>query len=229
MMRFVSSNSSFVARDMSDSWLERRRDRIFNGEDRELYLHLGYFLSWFSAVEARITLLIAMLTESYNLDNFDLLARGLQPRQKVERLRILAARYPRPIGPNFADVLGQFEETYIPLRNSLSHNRLIHAGMTPKAFTITTISRISEKDGGHVIPDLELFERGYWLHMFQDDLGVMLADGLPKERLEIDDPKTPLRRALNHGQPQPKKRATPGKRERKRIRKGQPPRVKIPT
>jgi hypothetical protein len=70
---------------MSD-WLDHRRRKVFNAEDQELYLHLGYFLSWFSAVEAYLTLLIAMLTDSKNLENFDLLARGLQPRQKVERL-----------------------------------------------------------------------------------------------------------------------------------------------
>ena len=68
---------------MSNSWLHDAEYKIFSGEDRDLYLHLGYFLSWFSGVEGKLTFLIAFLTESRNLDNFDILASGLQPRQKV--------------------------------------------------------------------------------------------------------------------------------------------------
>jgi hypothetical protein len=122
---------------MSD-WLDHRRRKVFNAEDQELYLHLGYFLSWFSAVEAYLTLLIAMLTDSKNLENFDLLARGLQPRQKVERLRILAKKY-RPFGPNLTALLELFEWESIPLRNDLSHSRLLHAHR-PGTFLITTIA-----------------------------------------------------------------------------------------
>jgi hypothetical protein len=124
-------------------WLDQKRAKIFNDEDRELYLYLGYFLSWFSAVEAQLTMLIAFLTDSKNLENFDLLARGLQPRQKVERLRILASKY-RPLGPNLTALLDLFEEVSIPLRNDLSHSRLVHAHR-PGIFLVTTIARLTEE------------------------------------------------------------------------------------
>jgi hypothetical protein len=208
---------------MSD-WLDHRRRKVFNAEDQELYLHLGYFLSWFSAVEAYLTLLIAMLTDSKNLENFDLLARGLQARQKVERLRILAKKY-RPFGPNLTALLELFEWESIPLRNDLSHSRLLHAHR-PGTFLITTIAQKTEQEGARTISAIELFERGHWLHCLQYDLGIMLANGLPPQTLEIDAPKTPLHRAVNPSQQQPKTRATPGRRDRKRMRKGQAPRGK---
>jgi hypothetical protein len=209
---------------MSD-WLDQRRSKVFAAEeDRELYLHLGYFLSWFSAVEAYLTLMIAFLTDSKNLENFYLLARGLQPRQKVERLRILAAKY-RPLGPNLTALLKLFEEDSIPLRNDLSHSRLVHAH-TPGQFIITTIAKMTEEEGARTIPARELFERGHWLHWFQYDLGIMLESGLPPKTLEINAPTTPAHREANPRPPPPETRAKPGKRDRKRLRKGQPLRGK---
>jgi hypothetical protein len=80
---------------------------------------------------------------------------------------------------------------------------------------------MAETEGAHVISALELFDHGYWLHNFQDCMGVMLIDGLPPNILEIDDPKTPLRRPAVPNAAATKK---PGGRDRKRLRKGLPPR-----
>jgi hypothetical protein len=223
IIRATSSKLSFLESIMPD-WLDQKRAKIFNDEDRELYLHLGYFLSWFSAVEAQLTMMIAFLTDSKNLENFDLLARGLQPRQKVERLRILASKY-RPLGPNLTALLDLFEEVSIPLRNDLSHSRLVHAHR-PGTLLVTTIARLTEEQGARTISAKELFERGYWLHCFQYDLGIMSANGLPVGRLEIDAPMTPVRKAENPGPQQRKTRAPLGRRDRKRMRKGQSPRGK---
>ena len=207
---------------MSDPWLEQRRQRIFAGEDRDLYLHLGYYLLWFAAVESKITFIIAILTKSKNLENFEILASGLGPRKKVERLNLLAAKT-KPIGRNLKNLLDQFADTHIPLRNKLSHRKLEYKKL-PDTYAITTLAKTTSK-GATIIKALDFFERGYWLHNFNDDLQTIVTALLDGGNLEIDDPKTPLHREET-ARPERTKRAAPGKRDRKRLRKAQSPRAK---
>jgi hypothetical protein len=220
-----------------DEGMSRKRDKLFSFEDRHLYLHLGYFLAWFSAVELKLTFLLAVLTESRNFDNFELLARGLTPRQKIERLRVLARRG-RPFGPNAAGLLTIFEATMIDLRNEISHTHVV-CDSTSDTFFFTTISRQpyeaigGEPQAGRPMPKsttgVQLFEHGYWLHTFSDDLSDLNERAVRGESLEIDCPKTPMRRASGHDSAPPDQPSSPSKRERKRLRKGQDPRSKKST
>jgi hypothetical protein len=64
--------------------LEMYREHIFAGRDCVLYTHIGYFMSWFSAIELHITFWLAVTTGVPSANSFDLLARGMDARIKLE-------------------------------------------------------------------------------------------------------------------------------------------------
>ena len=79
---------------------EKLRSEIFGGPDRDLYLHIGYFMSWFSAVELKITFFLALVLDDRQLEDFELLVKGMDARVKCERLRKACKRRAISIGPN---------------------------------------------------------------------------------------------------------------------------------
>jgi hypothetical protein len=64
------------AMETNESILTKARARIFGGGDVPLYLHIGYFMSWFSAVELHLTFLLAAALEFKKVDRFELLVHG---------------------------------------------------------------------------------------------------------------------------------------------------------
>ena len=50
---------------------------IFGGEDRDLYLHVGYFFNWYNQVEWKITVIMAVVMGERDLVAFDQLVRGM--------------------------------------------------------------------------------------------------------------------------------------------------------
>jgi hypothetical protein len=67
------------------SFLEAERARIFSGEDRDLYLHVGYFFTWFNHVEWSLTNLMAIVMGDTDLSAIHVLVKRLEGQAKVNR------------------------------------------------------------------------------------------------------------------------------------------------
>jgi hypothetical protein len=122
MIRSVgSSRSGFGIFDMTDPDYEEIRKIALSGDEGNLYLDLGYFISWFAVSEFRITSLLQAATTSQNTTAFDLLTKGMDARVKCERLRAACDLF-LPMGSNLDTRLGVFERHIIPLPNKLAHS-----------------------------------------------------------------------------------------------------------
>jgi hypothetical protein len=208
---------------------EARREVFTNGEDRELYLHIGYFNMWFAGCEIRLTLLLAKCTRTIDLEAFDLLTRGMDADTKIERLRRACEKF-KPIGPNLHLRLNIFQNHMVPLRNKLAHTYPV-GDYQRDLVVFTTLPKIPKRNQGphpdeETISFFELFEYGAWLAHFNKDLNPISQIVAHPEMIEIENPQSPL---LPGQDQQPNQRATAavlGKRNRKRVRKGLPPRGK---
>lgn len=72
---------------MTEQFLRESRSRIFSGADRDLYLHAGYFMTWFNQIESQLTFLLAKVLGMRDLEQFELLIGGMDARVKCERLK----------------------------------------------------------------------------------------------------------------------------------------------
>ncbi len=207
----------FAMEDTSPDF-EKIRSGLFGGPDRDLYVHIGYFMSWFSAVELKITLLLAVVLNYRQLNDFDLLVRGMDARVKCERLR-RACKNRINIGPNFENRLRTFEDVSIPLRNKIGHRHLSNPG-AGKTVYMMTLSRTAGSAFGmrqvgelpDQMPMLELFEHAYWLHLFSEDLLTATHVTVAQSgTLEIEQPRSPQRLAGRQPTPRKARRAKPGK------------------
>jgi len=212
------------------SLLEAKRRLFAEGIDRDLYLHIGYFSSWYAGCEMWITLLLARLTKSTDLYSFDLLTRGLDAKTKVIRLKRICEDRGWRIGPNLQLRLNLYEGQMTDLRNKLAHTYAV-ADYKRNVVIFTMLGNVPVPGADrHPSEDAisfdELFENAAWLNLFNNDLKAACRSLAHSKMLEIDSPQSPLLPGQNQ-QPDPTKSATIlGRRDRKRIRKGQPPRGK---
>lgn len=173
------------------------RDRIFAGEDQKLYLHVGYFQTWFAACERNIAFLLARATNSRDLVAFELLTKGLDARGKTEKLRTAMKRR-GGFGPNLDTRLSTFEKVLIGTRNRLSHSAYTHPSPGDKLYmtSLANMPSFSKSEQGWGSPIWisfdDLFYQGLWLNYFNDDLHNAQApdDASP---LEIENPRSPPR------------------------------------
>jgi hypothetical protein len=187
------------------SFLEAERARVFSGEDRELYLHVGYFFTWYNNVEWKITHIMAIVMGDKDFSAFALLVSGMDARTKVRRLKSLCKIKNLLIEQSLADRLKFFEDKLCPLRNKLAHNALLNDERQPR-FHYAQLERLPWKALGMDIPDglskeppdhidtITLFERGCWLHSFSDDLTKVIYCAIKQEPLGIKSPVSPLPR-----------------------------------
>lgn len=177
--------------------LNAMRAKLFE-DARDLYLHIGYFITWFTTVETHLTFQLAITLDYSQLGDFELLVKGMDARVKCERLR-KACKNRRPMGTNFAKRLLFFEKRMIPLRNKLTHS-LVAMPDRSGAFYFTSLSRIPSAALGldHVgeppesMTGHQLFEHGFWLNCFAADLAEVLRTGFRGKTLEIDHPRSRL-------------------------------------
>lgn len=212
--------------------VEGHRKRIFESDDRTFYLHVGYFMAWYSACEARITLLLAIATKSENLKSFDLLTRGMDAKVKIERFRLACNGY-RKIGDNLKRRLAHFEKKIIPLRNKIAHSHMTtdpsYQGIHFASLSKMPLASFGLYAVGEAPPYQtfrEIFEQGLWLNVFNDDLLSVWKNAAHPTEFEIDDPVSPLPPTGHPPSPPSVPPSTPNKRARKRLRKGQPARGK---
>ena len=210
--------------------LEEFRKAAFEGEDRDLYLHIGYFMMWYSAVEMRITMLLRVVTQSPNAEGFELLTKGMDARTKCERLRAGAVKN-APLGDVFSQRLDIFERKAISLRNKVAHSFIV-SPPDGDAIHFTTISRLPYKAFGREqkgaeperITKKSFFEHAVWTNTFAHDVRSASLSLVQNNILEITNPISPEQLA-GYPQPQtPVEPSKPGRRARKRARKGHPPR-----
>ena len=185
---------------MTDDELRAVRDHIFAGEDRELYLHISYFLTWYAQVEWRLTILMATVAQEPDLDAFHLLVMGMDGKTKVRRFRGLCRIKKREIGPALSTRLAVFHNKLCPLRDRIAHTAL-SGGKNDGRFYFSTIdrdlsaalgtSRIKGVQPADRIERLTLFEHGLWMNYFAQDLAAVWERARAGQSLEVETPRSP--------------------------------------
>jgi hypothetical protein len=183
------------------SKLESERAQIFGGEDRDLYLHVGYFFTWYNSVEWKITNLMAIVMGESDLSAFDLLVSHLDGRNKVRRFKRLCQIKKQVMEQPFLERLNHFGDKICRLRNRLAHHALARDETNPR-FYFMIADRLPWKALGMAAPEpqqspvpleaMTLFEHGYWLHRFSFDLGEVLVRAVTRQPLGMDKPRSPL-------------------------------------
>jgi hypothetical protein len=185
----------YLSKDDAISLTETRRKVFAESTDRELYLHVGYFMLWYAACELRITLLLATVTKSKDMHAFALLTKGMDAPTKIRRLRSACERS-TPIGQNLEFRLRVFERHMVPLRNKLVHTYPVGDGKR-NLVCFNTLANIP-MPGRSLHPDeetisfLEFFEHGVWLNLFNEDLKPVCRSAAHAQTLEIASPQSPL-------------------------------------
>jgi hypothetical protein len=183
--------------------LEDRRAAIFSGEDRELYLHVGYFFAWYNHVEWKISSLMALILGERDFTAFEVLISRLEGRRKVARLKRLCKIKKRVIEQSLLDRLDHYEKKICKLRNKLAHHALARDEGKPCFYFMTldrlpwaALGMIEIAPKGAQPPDLintiELFEHGHWLDAFADDLAEVIDAAIENRPLGISKPRSPL-------------------------------------
>jgi hypothetical protein len=191
---------------MSDQekMLEGRRAAIFSGEDRDLYLHVGYFFAWYNHVEWKISNLMAVIMGERDFTAFEVLIGRLEGRTKVERFKRLCKIKKRVIEQSLLDRLDHYEKNICKLRNTLAHHALARDERKPR-FYFLKLDRLPWAALGMVAPDgaqpppdhinaITLFEQGHWLDAFADDLTEVFNTAIENRPLGISKPRSPLPR-----------------------------------
>lgn len=94
--------------------------------DANMAHDVGYFITWYSAVELGITALLAFAAKAPDLTTFDTLCSGMDLRVKIERLRkILKSR--GGIGVNLDTRLRLIDDKARRTRNRLAHSFMSHS------------------------------------------------------------------------------------------------------
>lgn len=90
----------------------------------ELYKVVGLFLQCFGAVEHELDRFLIHILQIQNFERYDILAKGLDPRTKMRRIKEAAElRDGKKLGEILRKCLNHFDKC-IDKRNALSHGRL---------------------------------------------------------------------------------------------------------
>ena len=210
--------------------LKAQRTKKFAGLDSEMFLHIGFFTSAYALAELRLTALLAKATQITNLRSFDLLTRGMDVRVKIERLRRACDRGPQ-IGPSLSARLDIFNNIMRPFRNQISHSATVPSNdglsisfASLAAMPLSVQNRHPDQEISPEIPMLEVFEYCAWLRFFEHDLRDAHRGLAIRGSFETEPPRAPLLRGLGQPPARPTTAAKMSRRQRRRLRKGQPPR-----
>lgn len=155
--------------------LEEQRSINFSGIESELFLHIGHFTAWYASAEMMLTVLLHTFSGSMHPGQFHILTKGMDGKIKVERLKKLVSICGWEISDALKKRIDHFQNTIIPLRNSLMHSHLYWGA--DHNLQVTSIAAPPMIAGGvageapTIFHSLELFERGQWLCLFARDLG----------------------------------------------------------
>jgi hypothetical protein len=167
---------------MDDSQLQAVREAVFDRPERDLYMHVGYFLTWYGHAELAITTIMALIMRERDLEAFHTVTKGLDAKTKALRFRQLCAVKKRKIGPHLLNQLKFFQKTICTFRDRISHTALVENG--DKQFCFAAFDRLPWKEFGldypkatqpaETINRIRVFTYGLWLAHFAQALqGVM--------------------------------------------------------
>ena len=176
--------------------LKAHRDRTFAADDKELFLHVGHFISYYAAAEFALTMLLQTFTGRPHPAGFHILTRGMDAKIKVKRLKEAIESCGCTLDEGLQKRLNHFTKNLVSLRNVLVHSHLYwpeggDLQMTsigrPPIFAVAPLKAPKPR---RTIPGLELYERGAWLCLFFQDL-IAIEDRYrhnraPKGEIGID-------------------------------------------
>ncbi len=188
---------------MTSPTIEKLRDEWLSSNDRHLYSHIGFFMSWFAAAEMSVSFLLALATKSIDMEGFKLLVRGMDARVKCERLRKASKSY-KPIGAALDDRLKNFEKTMIGTRNKIAHSVVVCPEPFDKIYFCShnewpsQYFEVADKNPNppEFISTIALFKQGLWLNFFSYDLHSLVKTEAQAVVLEITHPHSPTRQAF---------------------------------
>ena len=203
---------------MTNSYLETIRKREFGRDERDLYMHLGYFVTWYNHAEFCLTIIMAMVLRERDLAAFHQLTMGLDARSKIRRFRKICAIKKQPIGPNLDTRLTHFYDTICKFRDRASHTALAR-GETEEKFYFNSPDRMPWRELGMdpkappaaSIEHIKVFEYGWFLHNFSDDLLKVNQKAIAGLPLEIDHPQSTLPQEHPSSSPAPDPQPKPDK------------------
>jgi hypothetical protein len=208
--------------DLELARLAKRRKQTYDGNprQRDMFLDIGYFVSAFGIVDFSFACTLAVLTRSHDHDMFELLARGMDARVKLERIRA-AAKTMKGIGANLNARLKIFETTILRIRNEISHGGVMYSeDAKPLRYFHVSVakSKLHPEDkpigDGPAMPfatSLELFGWAEWLWLFAGDIRSLEPALKRGDILEVAHPKSPLRKGDQENRRPPGMSSTPGK------------------
>jgi hypothetical protein len=216
-IRRLVDSSSFEAFIMT--FLETERARIFNSPDNNLYIHVGYFITWFNSVDWRLSILTAVVLGYKDFAALDQVMRGLDAETKARRLVGICKVKNLQIDKSFEDQLDYFSRKICGLRNKLAHRALV-IDESKDRFHYTTLDKmpwmlLGESGYKGPPPDyidaIQLFERGYWLNAWADDLTDVTDRARDGRSLGIDHPRARVPKAAPSSPRPPTSSPTPDK------------------
>jgi hypothetical protein len=167
------------------------RDFLVTGpENVALNSHIGAFLIYYAIAETYLTLILARLSDQSDMDRFEIIAKGMDARVKLERVRSLAKHY-APIGPNLDLRLKHFESKCIRTRNHLSHSWPV-LGEDKNTVTFSPKGDHRKIKRSETITLDELVTLIVWLYDLRADLETAFKSLHAGEAFEVATPKSEL-------------------------------------
>ena len=166
-------------------------------EADKIYPAIGLFTRWFNAVELQISRLLAHVLDMREFERFELLARGLMPRQKVESLKKACGAY-YPLDEALIARLEYFEKRCVKMRNQISHSNAmpeadrIHFGSIGEmpGYADDPTRPMKKRPTCYTIK--EIFIDALWLRDFYYDLDVACVQTWNRQDIRIDNPRSTL-------------------------------------
>jgi hypothetical protein len=164
------------------------REEIFKSEEVHAYAMVGFFLSWFGAVELELTSLLRDILEIHDTSSFQVLARGLDPRGKLFRIKQAAKAKALTFEEPLSLRLDHFRNVVLGIRNDLSHHFPDWDREQDRIYFCSP-----EHPAGHRPPGtrwvsgLDVIARGAWLSLFAVDLVDVRSELLRSRRLGTDE------------------------------------------
>lgn len=182
-------------------WLNERRTKSFDLPiDQPLYLNVGHFICWYSAVEMALTMLLYGMINNHpggaklDPDMFHVLSMGMDVKVKTQRLRRAAKARGIEVPHELAWRLDHYNSKIVGVRNHIVHGTL-HWPLNEDTLVahhvgdIVPWGRDQDPDKvrrSYTIEGLELYEHAIWLNVFAYDLAAVGLALLERETLEIE-------------------------------------------
>ena len=182
-MRFNTSSRFLSSEDFDMIDYDDPDFDALEAEYATMYSLVGYFIAQYSLVELGITLLLAIICKTDDVEAFHALTKGMDAKTKIQRLRQLCKQQKRPtLGQRLDDRLLFVHDKVAELRNNLSHSALFKSPDDPQRIMFSGVGKMPLETFGYAGKSLSVSEvtflalesYGDWLNAFHADLVKML-------------------------------------------------------